>query len=210
MNRYEEPSLLSGRKGSALTAVILLHLLFGFAFYSELAGKIRMKLDPLPLDLTPVDTPKQTVKPPPAVPLMNQPRIFATLPEFPSSAPPSDRDMTVDNAPPDQPHTFSSPPPQARVRVPVRMDPKHPLRIGADYYPDASRRANEMGRCVVQVTVAADGRIIAAMIQTHTGFDRLDLACLNGVRGQRMLPATEDGKPVESTVSVPILWNLTE
>jgi protein TonB len=210
MNRYEEPSLLSGRKGSALTAVILLHLLFGFAFYSELAGKIRMKLDPLPLDLTPVDTPKQTVKPPPAVPLMNQPRIFATLPEFPSSAPPSDRDMTVDNAAPEQPHTFSSPPPQARVRVPVRMDPKHPLRIGADYYPDASRRANEMGRCVVQVTVAADGRIIAAMIQTHTGFDRLDQACLNGVRGQRMLPATEDGKPVESTVSVPILWNLTE
>jgi hypothetical protein len=48
------------------------------------------------------------------------------------------------------------------------------------------------------------------MIQTRTGFDRLDQACLNGVRGQRMLPATENGKPVESTVSIPILWNLTE
>jgi hypothetical protein len=68
--------------------------------------------------------------------------------------------MAVENAPPDQPHTISQSPPQPRVRVPVRMDPKHPLRIGADYYPDASRRANEMGRCVVQVTVAADGRII--------------------------------------------------
>ena len=90
------------------------------------------------------------------------------------------------------------------------MDPKHPLKVGKDYYPDASVRANEMGRCVVQVTVAADGRIIASAIQTRSGFDRLDQACLNAVRGQRMLPATEGGKPIESTASIPILWNLSE
>jgi TonB family protein len=58
--------------------------------------------------------------------------------------------------------------------------------------------------------VAADGRIIAARIQTGTGFDRLDQACLNGVKGQRMLPATEDGKPIESTISIPIHWNLSQ
>jgi periplasmic protein TonB len=209
MNMYEESSLFSGRKGSALTAVILLHLLFGFAFYSGLAGKIGIKLE-APLNLTPLETPKETIKPPPAVPLMNQPRIFATLPEFHSSAQPSDREIAVENVPPDPPQVISPSAPQPNVRVPVRMDPKHPLRIGADYYPDASRRANEMGRCVVRVTVAVDGRIIAAIIQTRTGFDRLDQACLNGVKGQRMLPATEDGKPVESTVSIPILWNLSE
>lgn len=90
------------------------------------------------------------------------------------------------------------------------MDPRHPLRIGKDYYPDASVRANETGRCVVQATVAADGRIIAAAIQARSGFDRLDQACMNAVKGQRMLPATEDGKPIESTVSIPITWNLSE
>jgi protein TonB len=90
------------------------------------------------------------------------------------------------------------------------MDPRHPLRIGEAYYPDASRRANEMGRCVVQVTVAADGRIIAATLQSSTGFERLDQACMNGVRGQRMLPAIEDGKPIESSVSIPISWHLSE
>jgi periplasmic protein TonB len=94
--------------------------------------------------------------------------------------------------------------------VPARLDPKHPLRIGEAYYPDASRRANEMGRCVVQVTVAVDGRITAAAIQSSTGFKRLDLACVNAVRGQRMLPAFDDGKPIESSVAVPIVWNLTE
>ena len=90
------------------------------------------------------------------------------------------------------------------------MDPKHPLKIGEDYYPDASRRANEEGRCVVEVTVSVDGHITAEKIQTSSGFPRLDEACLKGVHGQRVLPATEDGKPVEKTVSIPIVWKLTK
>ncbi len=89
------------------------------------------------------------------------------------------------------------------------MDPKHPLKIGEEWYPDASKRANEEGRCIVQMTVAADGRITAESIQTSSGFPRLDEACLKGVHGQRMLPATEAGKPVEKTVSIPIVWKLT-
>ena len=41
------------------------------------------------------------------------------------------------------------------------------------------------------------------------GFPRLDEACLKGVHGQRMLPATEEGKPIEKTASLPIVWKLT-
>ena len=209
MNMYAEPSLFSGRRGAALTAVILMHLVFGYALYT-FAAKIGIRLAPPPLELTPIEPPKHTVEPPPAVPPMNQPRIFTTQPEFPTFTPPSDSDVAVDKLPPDPPRIITQTPPAAHVHAPVRMDPRHPLRIGKDYYPDASVRANEMGRCVVQATVAADGRIIAASIQTRSGFDRLDQACLNAVRGQRMLPATEDGKPIESTASIPILWNLSE
>jgi protein TonB len=89
------------------------------------------------------------------------------------------------------------------------MDPKHPLKIGEEYYPDASKRANEEGRCIVQVTVSADGRITGETIQQSSGFPRLDDACLKGVHGQRMKPATEDGKAVETTASLPIVWKLT-
>jgi protein TonB len=210
MNMYAESSLFSGRKGAALTAVVLLHLVFGYAFYKELAATIGIKLAPSPLTLTPIEPPKHTVEPPPAAPPMNQPRIFATPPEFPTFTQPSDSDVSVDKLPPDPPDIIPQTPPQLHARSPVRMDPRHPLRIGKDYYPDASVRGNEMGRCVVQATVAADGRIIAAVIQTRSGFDRLDQACLNAVKGQRMLPATEDGKPIESTVSIPIVWNLSE
>ena len=210
MNMHAESSLFSGRKGAALTAAILLHLVCGYAFYKELAAKIGMKLAPPPLNLRWIETPREIIKPPPAVPLMNQPRIYAAPLDFPPLTPPSDSDVTVEKMPPDPPRIIPQIPPQPHARVPVRMDPRHPLRIGKDYYPDASVRGNEMGRCVVQATVAADGRIIAAAIQTRSGFERLDQACLNAVKGQRMLPATEDGRPIEGTVSIPITWNLSE
>jgi protein TonB len=209
MDMYAESSLFSGRKGAALTAVILMHLVFGYALYT-FAEKIVIKLAPPPLELTPIAPPKHTVEPPPTVPPVNQPRIVQTTPEFPKFTQPSEQDVAVDQLPPDPPRIIPQTPAQPHVLAPVRMDPRHPLRIGKDYYPDASVRANEMGRCVVQATVAADGRIIAASIQTRSGFDRLDQACLNAVKGQRMLPATEDGKPIEGTVSIPITWNLSE
>src|SRR6267142_1192201 len=163
MNTYEEPSLFSGRKGAALTSVILLHLLFGFAFYTELGAQIVKKLDLPLLNLAPIEPPKQTIKPPPAVRLIDRMKIYASPLEFPPLTPPSDASATVEVAPPDPPTMTPQAPPQSNAtRVPVRMDPRHPLRIGRDYYPDGSIRANEMGRCVVRVTVAADGRVIAA------------------------------------------------
>ena len=110
------------------------------------------------------------------------------------------------NKPPPAP--VAAPPPP-RPGTAIKMDPKHPLKIGEDYYPDASKRANEEGRCIVLMTVSADGKITNESIQTSSGFPRLDEACLKGVHGQRMLPATEDGKPVEKTVSIPIVWKLT-
>jgi TonB family protein len=97
---------------------------------------------------------------------------------------------------------------RAACEYPPTQDPRHPLKIGADYYPDASKRANEEGRCVVEVIVTADGRILGETIQTSTGFDRLDEACLKAVHGQRMIPATEDGIPVERTVGLQLAWKL--
>jgi periplasmic protein TonB len=100
-----------------------------------------------------------------------------------------------------------SPPPFV-ARTSPRVDPKHPLKIGEDYYPDASKRANEEGRCIVNVTIEADGIISNATLQQSSGFPRLDDACLKAVMGQRMIPATENGKPVATTVGMPIVWKL--
>ena len=210
MTTYAESPLLSGRQGVVLAAVVLLHLVLGFALYSGLGAQIKKALDPAPLNLIPIERPPEPVRPLPQAPVLKELKLYVAPPEVAPPLPQAEPELTVDSARPEPPQVIQPSMPQPSARVPARLDPKHPLRIGEAYYPDASRRANEMGRCVVQVTVAVDGRITAAAIQSSTGFNRLDLACVNAVRGQRMLPALADGKPIESSIAVPIVWNLTE
>src|SRR5271155_2360569 len=207
MYKYEEPSLFSGRRGAALIAVLILHVGIVWAFYTGLAGKLVQKIIP-PVEIAQIDKPKDIDKPPPPPPKLEEVKPFVPPPEFVDiqAAPQQTNAITETTQVQKQ-----APPPVAapvaqHARTPIAMDPKHPLHIGEDYYPDASKRAGEEGRCVVQVTVSADGRITNETIQQTSGFPRLDEACLKGVHGQHMNPATEDGKPIDTTASLPIQW----
>jgi len=207
MYKYEEPSLFSGRRGAALIAVLILHVGIVWAFYTGLAGKLVQKIIP-PVEIAQIDKPKDIDKPPPPPPKLEEIKPFVPPPEFVDIQAPLAETTAITQVT----HTVTpAPVPVAaapRPGTPPRMDPKHPLKIGDEWYPDASRRANEEGRCVVTVTVSADGRITNESLQSSSGFPRLDEACLKAVHGLRMLPATEDGKPVEKTVSLPIAWKL--
>jgi protein TonB len=210
MYTYEPPSLFSGTRGAALVAVIILHVGIVWAFYTGLAGKLIQKVIP-PVEIAQIDKPKEVDKPPPPPPKLEEIKPYVPPPEFVDIQAPQQETTAITQIT----QTVQKPAPvvQAPPPVPgtgVAMDPKHPLKIGEDFYPDASKRANEEGRCIVQMTVAADGRITNESIQTSSGFPRLDEACLKGVHGQRMKPATEAGKPIEKTVSIPIVWKLTK
>jgi protein TonB len=209
MYKYEEPSLFSGKRGAAFIAVIILHIGIVWAFYVGLAGKLIQTIIP-PVEIAQIDKAKEVDKPPPPPPKLEEIKPYVPPPEFVDIQAPQVETTAITqttqvNRPP-PPVAVAAPP---KPGTPIRQDPKHPLRIGEDYYPDASKRANEEGRCIVLMTVSADGRITNESIQTSSGFPRLDEACLKGVHGQRMLPATEEGKPVEKTVSIPIVWKLT-
>ncbi|MGO9426254.1 MAG: energy transducer TonB [Steroidobacteraceae bacterium] len=209
MYTFEEPSLFSGRRGAALIAVILLHVVIVWAFYTGLAGKLVQKIIP-PVEIAQIDKPKDVDKPPPPPPKLEEIKPYVPPPEFVDIQAPQQETTAITQTTQVQapaPVVHAAPPPIPGT--PPRMDPKHPLKIGEEWYPDASKRANEEGRCVVQMTVAADGHVASETIQTSSGFPRLDEACLKAVHGQRMLPATEAGKPVEKTVSIPIVWKLT-
>jgi protein TonB len=212
MYKYEEPSMFSGKRGIALVVVILLHVVVGYAFYSGLAMRLVQQVIP-PVEIAQIDKPKDIDKPPPPPPKLEEIKPFVPPPEFVDIQPPQEQTNTITTTSVPQPVAApvvqAPPPPAPHPGTPIRMDPKHPLKIGEDYYPDASKRANEEGRCIVTVTVSADGRITNEAIQQSSGFPRLDEACLKGVHGQRMIPATEDGKPVDKTVSLPIVWKLT-
>jgi protein TonB len=210
MYKYEEPSLFSGRRGAAFIAVILLHCLIVWGFYSGLAGNLIQKIIP-PVEIAQIEKPKDIDKPPPPPPKLEEVRPFVPPPEFVDIQAPQEttaitQTTQVQQAP--APIAQAPPAPVQRAVTGPKMDPKHPFHIGEEYYPDASKRANEEGRCILLMKVAADGRILDATVQTSSGFPRLDDACLKGVKGQKMIPATEDGKGVEGTFPFAIVWRL--
>jgi periplasmic protein TonB len=214
MYKYEEPSLFSGKRGVAFIVVILIHVIVAYGFYSGLAQRIKSTIIP-PVEVSQIDKPKDVDKPPPPPPKLEEIKPYVPPPEFvdiQQAAPEPTNQITttqVLQAPAPVAAVAAPAPPAPHPGTPIRMDPKHPLKIGEDYYPDASKRANEEGRCIVNMTVSADGKITNATIKQTSGFPRLDEACLKGVNGQRMVPATEDGKPVEKTVDIPIVWKLS-
>jgi periplasmic protein TonB len=211
MYKYEEPSIFSGPRGAALIAVIILHIGIVWAFYTGLAGKLVQKIIP-PVEIAQIDKPKDVDKPPPPPPKLEEVKPFVPPPEFVDiqAAPQQTNAITETTQVQKAAPPVAAPAPVQHQHTQIAMDPKHPLKIGEEYYPDASKRAGEEGRCIVTITVAADGRITNAAIQTSSGFPRLDEACLKGVKDQRVKPATEDGKPVETTIGLPIVWKLTK
>jgi protein TonB len=214
MYKYEEPSMFSGKRGLALLVVILLHIVVGWAFYTGLAQRLTQNIIP-PVEIAQIEKPKDVDKPPPPPPKLEEIKPYVPPPEFVDIAAPAEPTnaiavTTSTVQPPVAAPVAQAAPPPPRPGTPPRMDPRHPLKIGEEWYPDASKRANEEGRCIVQMTVAVSGKVTSETIQTTSGFPRLDEACLKAVHGASMMPATEDGKPIEKTVSIPIVWKLTK
>jgi protein TonB len=210
MYKYEEPSLFSGKRGAALIAVIILHIGIVWAFYVGLAGKLIQTIIP-PVEIAQIDKPKEVDKPPPPPPKLEEIKPYVPPPEFVDIQAPQQETTAITQVTHTvAPAPVAAPPPVQHSVVSAKMDPKHPFKIGEDYYPDASKRAGEEGRCIVLAHVAANGNILDAQIQTSSGFPRLDEACLKGVKGQRALPGMEDGKPVDGQFAFAIVWKLTK
>jgi protein TonB len=108
----------------------------------------------------------------------------------PVSVPPDSRDATA------RERAASAP------RLPDRN--ALPLNHPAPEYPEAARRAGEEGTVVLEVEVGADGRPGEITISRRSGSRDLDRAAVDAVRGWTFEPAIRDGKPVASTVQVPV------
>lgn len=77
--------------------------------------------------------------------------------------------------------------PEVLVRA---SDPSsHSSLNPAPPYPATSRHLREAGRVVVRVLAGPDGRVLDAMLQRSSGFDRLDQVALETLRHWRFDPA---------------------
>ena len=94
----------------------------------------------------------------------------------------------------------------------MALTPARPLRGYAGnrdpIYPDAAKRRGEQGRVVLRVNVSSAGEPVSVTVQQSSGFSRLDNAAAAAVRQWRFEPAARDGKTVEGTAEVPILFRL--
>jgi TonB family protein len=102
--------------------------------------------------------------------------------------------------------THSLPPTSTRTRA--KVDPAYPPRIGEAYYPKDSKRRREEGVCIVNVTVDADGNVKNATLTSSSGHSSLDKACLRALNPGKMIPATENGKPIAVSQDITIHWLL--
>src|ERR1019366_8013244 len=126
MYKFEEPGLFSGTRGAALIAVIALHVVIVWAFYTGLAGKLIQKVIP-PVEIAQIDKPKDVDKPPPPPPKLEEIKPFVPPPEFVDIQAPQTETTAIT-----QTTQTNAPPPPVAVAAPVakpgtsvKQDPKH-------------------------------------------------------------------------------------
>jgi protein TonB len=82
------------------------------------------------------------------------------------------------------------------------------LRDTEPIYPRAARRDGVEGTSVLRVSLDATGRVTAVEVATSSGDQRLDDAAVRAVRAWKFNPATEDNKPVASSMRVRVQFRL--
>jgi protein TonB len=75
-------------------------------------------------------------------------------------------------------------------------------------YPSASRRHGEEGRVIVRVVIDAVGRPSDSRVERSSGFTRLDRVADCVVRRLEFVPARRDGRALEATVLLPVMFRL--
>ncbi len=75
-------------------------------------------------------------------------------------------------------------------------------------YPNLSRRLGEQGKVLLRVRVGSDGQALAVNVEKSSEFSRLDDAALRVVGRWRFTPARRGNEAIETSVIVPIVFQL--
>lgn len=148
--------------------------------------------------------------PPPLV--FEQPKPPLPTPTPPKPAPP--RPAAVPRPPA---AVAAAAPPAPAVSAPApapaapRHDPSYLDRLAAAIdrerdYPQHSRRQGHQGRVVLQIVIAASGKLLSARVLTGSGQEALDQAALGMVQRARLPPLTPGLGAESATFTIPIVF----
>ena len=75
-------------------------------------------------------------------------------------------------------------------------------------YPRRAKQAGIQGKVLLKVVVKIDGKPLNIAIISSSGSSILDEAALNAVKNWNFIPANHSGKPVQSSVIVPVEFKI--
>jgi len=107
--------------------------------------------------------------------------------------------------------TATAPPAPAPAPAAPRHDPSYLDRLAAAIdrerdYPQHSRRQGHQGRVVLQIVIAASGKLLSARVLTGSGQETLDQAALGMVQRARLPPLTPGLGAESATFTIPIVF----
>ena len=199
------------RRGLVFIIIVLLHVGMFYVLASGMSHRIvDVVLGPIETRLID-EAPKVDEPPPPPPPKIETPPPFVPPPDvsivIPADAAPTTAIRTVTNTAP-----VAQPPPAPVTKVAStapKSDPRRPL--SQPEYPPSSRRAGEAGTVILEVYVNANGRAEDVRVKKSSGYPKLDDAAVREVkRSWRLVPGTEDGKPVPMWGQFAVTFKLTD
>ena len=195
------------RRMAVFGVIVGFHLLLVYGLVSGLARKVvEVVAPPLVTDIIEEIKPEDKPPPPPP-PQMERPPVQVPPPDVVIDIPMETTTTAISNV---TDKAVAPPAPPAPVVV-----ASSPAKIGRmpsseDYYPAASKRAEEQGSTTVKVCVDSKGKIIGnPSVVTSSGFERLDEGAVKLARAGRYQPGTSGGQPqAESCVSFRVKFEI--
>ncbi|EME70254.1 periplasmic protein TonB [Paramagnetospirillum caucaseum] len=209
--RQSSPS----KRLTGLAGVVALHAAAVYALVSGL-GHQAVEFLKAPVEtkivaelVKPPEPPK--VEPPPPQPKVVKPPppAYAPPPRVKPQAPPPAAITAVTDvaptAPPPPPVTAPAP---AEAPVTVKPSLDQGRYCPPPQYPPAARRAGETGAVVLKFLIDADGSVMESVVDSSSGFERLDEAARQALSVCRFRPGTVDGRPERSWARIRYVWKL--
>lgn len=139
-------------------------------------------------------------------PVLEMPPLESAVPAVDQAV--EDVDPPEESSAEDSTATPSSTTPAAPARPRPQDRDAEPATQVQPTYPAAALRVREEGSVLLRVEVDATGRPVAVEVQRSSRSRDLDRAARDAVQQWTFKPAIRDGRPVPSTVTVPVDFSI--
>jgi len=200
-----------------ISVVVVLHVFIVYALLTGLARKV-VEVIQQPVETKIIEEIKPPPPPPPPdKPLPPPPKSvappppFVPPPEVKVQAPPQDdviAAVTNVNPPTNDLPTSVAQPSTSGVAGPAHTSARIAGNCEKPEYPRTSLRNEEEGTVEIRMTIGMDGSVVESSVAKSSGFKDLDRAALKALSLCHFKPAMADGKPVQSSTSIPYVWKL--